>query len=56
METVGPDLIVIEISDTRAFPSCKYNTLIKIETQKGVGESYIKDVLGYSEFKKIPIL
>ena len=42
----GTDIITLIIDDNNeAFPTMKYNTTIKIETEKDFGEKYCRNVL-----------
>lgn len=43
--TTGTDLICIILDEESAFPILKYDTTIKIECQKGYGETYCKNIL-----------
>jgi len=44
--TQGTDLINIILDEESSFPIMKYDTVMKIECQKGYGEEYCKNVLG----------
>jgi len=44
--TKGTDIISIVLDEESSFPIMKYDTVMKIECQKGYGEEYCKKVLG----------
>lgn len=44
--TSGTDIINIILDEETSFPAMKYDTIMKIECQKGYGEEYCKKVLG----------
>ena len=44
--THGTDLIQITLDEKSSFPMMGYETVMKVECQKGFGLEYCKDVLG----------
>ena len=44
--TSGTDFINIILDEESSFPIMKYDTVMKIECQKGYGEEYCKKILG----------
>lgn len=46
LKTNGTDLINITIDDKSSFPNMNYDTIMKLECQKGYGEEYCNKILG----------
>lgn len=50
--TQGTDIINIVLDEASSFPIMKYDTVMKIECQKGYGDEYCKNVLGVTPIIK----
>jgi len=46
LKTTGTDIINIILDEESSFPIMKYDTVMKIECQKGYGEEYCFNILG----------